>query len=66
MSADAYISDQGSIILIRPVSPGAQAWIDENIGGDAQFFANSLVVEHRYADSVIEGMINDGLDVDSE
>jgi squalene cyclase len=36
-------------------------WIDENVQPDAQWFGNTLVVEHRYAWGLAQGMKDAGL-----
>lgn len=56
----------GSLFLFYPLTDLGRSWLDENIynGGspeDVTTFGNALVVEHRYALDLAEGMINDGL-----
>jgi len=62
---DFSVNDQGSIVLIEPVSQAALDWVEEYIGQDNGFqpYWPTVVVEHRYADDVIEGMLNDGLEL---
>jgi len=62
--ADFSVNDQGSIVLIEPVSQAAVDWVEEFIGQDNGFqpYWPTVVIEHRYADDVIEGMISDGLE----
>jgi hypothetical protein len=62
-SVDALVSEHGSIYLVRPMSDAANAWIDENVQDDAQWFGHSLAVEHRYILALIEGMQASGLNV---
>jgi hypothetical protein len=59
---DVEIEDQGSIILFRLATDAAEAWWKENVS-PGQMLGGRYVVEHRYADSVIEGMMSDGLNV---
>jgi hypothetical protein len=35
----------------------------DHVQADAQWFGNSLVVEHRYIGALVEGIANDGLRV---
>jgi hypothetical protein len=60
---DVELSFHGSINLIKPITEAAQDWIDENVAEGALFFGRALAVEPRYADDIVEGMIDDGLAV---
>ncbi len=62
---DVKVDFQGSLALFHLLTPVATALVKENVQGDAQFFGNALVVEPRYADSLIYGMAGDGLDVET-
>lgn len=61
---DVRVRDEGSIILVEPITEAAENWITENVQADAQYVGRSLVVEHRYAADLISGMVNDGLEVE--
>jgi hypothetical protein len=61
MNTDFTVQNEGSIFLLRPHTKAAQAWIEEHIPEDAQFFGNAVVVEHRYICDIIDGILNDGL-----
>jgi hypothetical protein len=45
------------------VSQAARDWIAENVSDDAQWFGGALMVEHRYASDLAEGMAGDGLEL---
>ena len=60
---DAIVYSGGSVYLVRPLTPAADAWIEKNVQDDAQWFGPSLVVEHRYVADLIAGMKADGLEV---
>jgi hypothetical protein len=60
---DARINDHGSIVLITPLSSEAKVWLDDNTPRSAIYWGGAIVVEHRYADNMIAGMILDGLEV---
>jgi hypothetical protein len=48
--------------LFCPLTERAQTWIDENVETESwQWFGNVLVVEHRYAWGLANGMKNSGL-----
>lgn len=53
------------LFLFRPLTQPAKAWIAENVGSgpDTTYWGDALVVEHRYAEDLTEGMLNSGLRV---
>lgn len=54
---DFHISNQGSIVMITPVTSVAKEWVDENVQLDSwQWLGISFAVEHRYAAGLIEGL----------
>ncbi len=57
---DVKVRNEGSLVLLQPVTETASSWIDANIT-DAQFYCNALVVESRYAREIIEAMERSGL-----
>ena len=63
METDVTINNQGTIVLLTPCTEQAQGWIDEHIPKDAMYFGNGLVVEPRYVEDIIHGMIQDGLEL---
>jgi hypothetical protein len=58
--ADVTIENHGSICLLRPNHSQVAAWFKETAPEDAQFWGDSLVVEPRYVDGVIEALANEG------
>ena len=63
MAKDVELEFHGTINLLRPLSPQAASWIDENIADEAQWFGGALAVEPRYCPVIAAGMIDDGLAV---
>jgi hypothetical protein len=61
-SVDVDIKDQGGIILFDLRSESAREWWTEHVQEGAEWHGRK-VVEHRYADNIIESMLNDGLEV---
>ena len=62
---DVLVENHFSLILFRLLTPAANQWVDENVMDDAQFFGGALVVEPRYAHDLIDGLVADGLVVQS-
>ncbi len=61
---DLYIQNEGSIFLLRAVSDTGREWIGEHIPDDAQTYGGAIVVEHRYIGAIVQGAVNDGLEVE--
>ena len=58
---DVRVENHGSLFLLRPTTPEAEAWLEENIADDAQTLGNATACEPRYVEAVVEGMQADGL-----
>ena len=60
---DFSVLDGGSILLIRPLTDRAVAWVEDNIGegNGYQPYWPTVIAEHRYAHDIIAGMLADGL-----
>lgn len=60
---DITVVDHGSIVIFLPTSDAGREWVAENIASDAMRWAGGVVVEHRYIADIVDGAINDGLEV---
>ena len=62
---DITIIDGGSIVLLKPESDRARAWVEENIGQDNGYqpYWPTVVCEPRYVGVIIDGMASDGLEL---
>ena len=60
---DIRIANHGSLFTATPVTDAGRDWIDENVGGETQWWCGGLVVEHRFIDNLVDGMVGDGLEV---
>jgi len=58
---DVLVRCEGSIFLFTPLTLAATNWICANVQPNAQWFANALVVEHRYAADLAAAMSEAGL-----
>ena len=64
MSADFHLANHGSILILTPVSEAGLEWADEHLPTDALTWGrNGIVVEPRYIEPIIAGILADGLDV---
>lgn len=58
---DVLVANEGTVFLFNPLTERAKVWIEDNIQPDAQWFGTTLVVEHRYAWGLAQGMKDSGL-----
>ena len=58
---DVLVNNVGTLYTFCPLSLRAKEWIDERVQGNAQWFGHALIVEHRYAWGLAQGMKDDGL-----
>ena len=60
---DFNLRDEGSIVLLTPLSPSAHEFVEERIGSDNGFqpYWPTVVIERRYAQDIIEGVIAQGM-----
>ena len=63
MAIDVEVTGSGTVYAMHPLTEAAQRWLDDNIGSDAIYMQGALMVEWRYVDEIIEGMLDDGLEV---
>ncbi len=61
---DLCVQNEGSIFLLRALSDAGREWIAEHIPDEAQTCGGAIVVEHRYIGGIVQGAINDGLEVE--
>jgi len=59
---DVKIQNEGSIVLFELISPEAQGWWAEYVG-EGQSWGSRKVVEWRYADDIIGGLVDYGFTV---
>jgi hypothetical protein len=61
---DVLVRHEGTVWIFNPLSSVAQVWFAENVHSDPwQCMGTSLVVEHRFAVDLIEGITDAGLDI---
>jgi hypothetical protein len=63
MKIDFTVQNEGSIFLLRPITPAGMEWVQEHIGSDNGFqpMRPTVVIDHRYIADVVEGIRGDGL-----
>jgi len=58
---DFVVRDEGTIWLFTPLTPAALQFLSKHIQEDAQYFGDSLAVEHRYVEALLHGLQEHGL-----
>lgn len=60
---DFSFRDEGSLVLLTPLSPSAHEFVEERIGSDNGFqpYWPTVVIERRYAQAILEGVIAEGM-----
>jgi hypothetical protein len=58
---DIQVENQGSLFTFEALTDEANEWMEQHIPEDATWFGARLIVEHRYARDLANGMIGDGL-----
>ncbi len=61
VSPDVLVNNVGTLYTFCPLTLQAKEWIDAHVQDDAQWFGHALIVEHRYAWGLAQGMKDDGL-----
>ena len=61
MRLDVLVTNHGTLFTFEPRTDDARAWIAEHVGGETTWISGALVVEHRYAHDLAEGMRGAGL-----
>jgi hypothetical protein len=54
------VENHGSIVLVRPLTDDVRAWLEAHTDEEAQWFGRALVVEPRYVEPLVLGMIAEG------
>jgi len=60
---DFSFRDEGSLVLLTPLSPLAHEFVEERIGSENGFqpYWPTVVIERRYAQDILEGVIAEGM-----
>jgi hypothetical protein len=60
-TTDVLVRNEGTVFLFCPLTSLGKEWIDEHVQSEALWFGHALVVEHRYAWGLAQGMKDAGL-----
>lgn len=64
--ADFTLTDGGSVLLLKPSNDAAEEWLSDHIGEDNGYqpYWPTVVIETRYVEAILEGITDDGFEVD--
>lgn len=60
-SPDIKVTNHGSLFMVAALTEVAHDWLRVMLQPDAQWLGNSVAVEPRYIEGLVEGMRGDGL-----
>ena len=62
-SPDFSFRDEGSIVLLTPLSPSAHEFVEERIGSENGYqpMWPTVVIERRYFDDIAEGILAENM-----
>ena len=58
---DVLVNNVGTLYTFCPLTLRAEEWIEDHVQDDAQWFGHALIVEHRHALGLAQGMKDAGL-----
>ena len=58
---DFDVIDDGSVVLLIPLTEAANLWVEEHIPDDAPTFGKGIGVERRYIGDILHGIKDEGL-----
>jgi len=58
---DVLVCNEGTVFLFCPLTSRGKEWIEEHVQPDALWCGNALVVDHRFAWRLAQGMKDAGL-----
>jgi len=62
---DFVVNNQGSVVQFTPQTEAAQAWVSAHLPLEPwQWMGRSFVIDQRYAFDILDGIVNDGLEVE--
>lgn len=61
---DIQVINHGSLIGFTPMSDDGEAWLADNLSdATTNMLGTTRFAEPRYAGAIVDGMVNDGIEV---
>jgi len=62
--SDFQVVNSGSVVVFTPQTPQAKQWVADHLPLESwQWLGQSFVIDQRYAFDILDGIVNDGLEV---
>jgi hypothetical protein len=61
---DVSVTNHGSLVGLTMHTEEAQEWANQHLPADAPSMGNTIFAEPRYVEDIVDGMRNDGLEVE--
>lgn len=61
---DFLVCGEGNLMMLQPLTEPAKEWVREHLPSDAPKFGSAVAIEHRYAQDIVNGILDDGLTVE--
>ena len=61
MKLDFEVSDDGPVVLLKPLTFRAYRWLEANIAEDRQWFGDALLVERDFVPVLVDEMLDKGM-----
>ncbi|MBZ5658215.1 MAG: hypothetical protein LAO56_23380 [Acidobacteriia bacterium] len=58
---DVLVRNEGTVFVFCPLTSRGKEWLSAHVQSDAMWFGNALVVEHRFAWGLAQGLRDAGL-----
>ena len=66
MTSDFLLANHGSFCILSALSAGASRWVDDHLPVDAlRWGPIGIIIEPRYVGDIMQGIVDDGLLVQS-
>jgi hypothetical protein len=63
-TTDFNVQNEGSIFILNALTPRASLWCAEHLPHDATRWGNGYVIEPRYIEPIVDGIVDDGLTIE--
>lgn len=64
MDRDFRVRDEGTLVLLEPLSDAAREWVAEYLPEDASRFGAAVVIEWRFTRDILDGIADAQLTVE--
>ena len=63
---DFTLQNHGSLCILTPLSEAGRDWAENSLPEDAMRWCGGIVIEPRYVGDIVDGILGDGLTINSE